>query len=150
MAETDSEMTPVEPVTAGKVGARRAEIGQQLPDSVSGSLNVPQVRPAAATRPEAATPSTADPGDVDWPRAQPPRRPDVADDRPEGAERMDAAHPYTQAGEPPPPALSALSDALAATPAEVSPHRGGHRLATATAVAAGLLAIRTLIGRRRT
>ncbi|GES18706.1 hypothetical protein Aple_016010 [Acrocarpospora pleiomorpha] len=132
-----------EPITAGKVGARRAEMGQQLPDSVLGSLNVPQIRPAATTRPEAATPSTADPTPamLIWPPIEPPRRPDISDDLAENARRMNEAPPindvvaaYTRHETPPETILARLAP-------ETPPRKHRARYVTAAAVAAGVAAL---------
>ncbi|GAA0983218.1 hypothetical protein GCM10009555_054580 [Acrocarpospora macrocephala] len=142
MTDTDPRAV-AEPVTAGKVGARRAEMGQQLPDSVSLSLNVPQIRPAATARPEAATPSTADPTPamLIWPPIEPPRRPDISDDLAENARRMNEAPPVNDVVA----AHTRHDTSPETTPArpasETPPRKHRARYVTAAAVAAGVAAL---------
>ncbi|WP_214103778.1 DUF3618 domain-containing protein [Acrocarpospora catenulata] len=61
MTDDSDPDVPATPVTAGQVGARRAVVGQMLPVTTMGSLNIPNVNPQAEGRPETAGPSTADP-----------------------------------------------------------------------------------------
>ncbi|GIH25914.1 hypothetical protein Aph01nite_42240 [Acrocarpospora phusangensis] len=158
MTEIDPEKAPAEPLTAGKVGARRAEMGQELPDSVSLSLNVPQVRPAATTRPEAARPSTADPSDamLVWPPIEPEPRPHLADDTAENARRADAAPPVNDVVRPGHSSHSSPDPVAEDTVPNPNPNpepetrkQKRHRTRYVFAAAAGLAVARVLVKRRK-